>query len=56
MGQDMYHLSRDIAIMSHGGLVSALTKAREQLHKDGPKKYAALIQEIDKALANARIT
>ncbi len=55
MGQDMYHYSREVAIQSHGSIMAALKKAREQLRADGHELDSELIKEIDQALANGRI-
>lgn len=56
MGQDMYHYSREVAIQSHGSVMAALQKARDQLRADGYAIDHDLIKEIDQALANGRIT
>jgi hypothetical protein len=55
MGQDMYHLSQQIAIQSHAGLVIILRKVREQLAADEIGGWDELIAEIDQQLNNASI-
>lgn len=55
MGSDLYHLSREIAQISHGPLCQMLKKVREALQDDDPKRWSALITEINKTLNNATI-
>lgn len=53
MGSDLY--AQEVMSRSHGGLITALTKAREVLAKQ-PKKNKDLLAEIDQTLNNARIS
>lgn len=59
MGGDLYMLSQQIAIQSHGELVATLRKVRDQLvlskaYYDSPD-WLPLIGEIDRVLNNASI-
>lgn len=58
MGTDLYHLQQQIAVNSHGELVSVLTRVRAhiaQRYLEGDRDCLPLIADIDRALDNARI-
>lgn len=55
MGQDLWHLARDVAAQSQPLLLAACERALKVLLHEDANKHADVIAQLDRAIKSARI-